>query len=355
MRPATVGLGALRRPLTRVRSLKLKLSIVIVASVGVAATTSLIGYRLGWPPWVRPVVASALGLVMAQALARGMTRPLRELAAASEAMAAGDYSRRVDTPAVDEVGQLARAFNAMAAELAETDRQRRDLVANVSHELRTPLGGLQATLENLLDGVTPPDPAVFAAMAQQTQRLHRLVADLLDLSRLESGASALRIERVAVADLVDSAVAECRGHHDTVVVHAAVDPADLSLDADPERLHQVLANLLDNAARHAREQLTIAATQRSGPHGRSIVVTVTDDGPGIDPASRERVFERFYRADRARRDDGGAGLGLAIARWIVELHGGTIRCDEAVGGGATFVVELPAVPSAAAVDRKERR
>lgn len=343
----------LRRPLAGLPSIKAKLSIVIVAAVGVAAATSLIGLRFGWPLWIRPVVAGALGLVMAQALARGMTRPLRELAAASAAMAAGDYSRRVETVSVDEVGRLAAAFNAMATELAETDRQRRDLVANVSHELRTPLGGLQATLENLLDGVTAPEPAVFAAMATQTQRLHRLVADLLDLSRLESGSLALRLEPVLAADLLDAVVAEARHHHPDVHVRAASEPVDLVLHIDPERMHQVLANLVDNGARHGGRVVVLTAAAR-GDGG--VCCTVGDDGDGIEPARRELVFERFYRADRSRSAGGGAGLGLAIARWIVELHGGTLRCVDASPEtgprGACMRVDLP---STARVDGKDRR
>lgn len=329
------------RPLARLRSIKLKLSIVIVAAVAVSAATSLIGLRLGWPVWVRPVTAGALGLVMAQFLARGMTRPLRQMVAATTAMASGDYTRRVATPSVDEVGRLAAAFNAMAAELAETDRQRRDLIANVSHELRTPLGGLQATLENLLDGVAQPDPAVLATMAAQTQRLSRLVADLLDLSRLESGSLALRLDQVGVVDLVDSVVAEARLHHPAVAIGARIDPPDLTVHADPERLHQVLANLVDNAARHGEcdtPTVVVAAAASAG----GVVFTVTDNGPGVAEADRERIFERFYRADRARTGAGGSGLGLAIARWVVDLHGGTIGCDAGPEGGARMTVTIPA-------------
>ena len=284
--------------------------------------------------WVRPVIAGVLGLVMAQFLARGMTRPLRQMVAATTAMASGDYTRRVSTPSVDEVGRLATAFNAMAAELAETDRQRRDLIANVSHELRTPLGGLQATLENLLDGVAQPDPAVLATMAAQTQRLSRLVADLLDLSRLESGSLALRLDRVAVADLVDSVVAEARMHHPTAAVSAQVDPPDLTVHADPERLHQVLANLVDNGARHSGCSPNVAVSALATGDGDGVVFTVTDNGPGVDEADRERIFERFYRADRARTSPGGSGLGLAIARWVVDLHGGSISCSAGPAGGA---------------------
>jgi len=175
------------RPLDRLTSIKTKLGVVIVATVvGTVAVLSL-GRRAGLDLEWRVLLAAALGLAMVQFLARGMTSPLREMAAASSAMARGDYGRRVRATSRDEVGELARAFNAMAAELADVDRMRRDLVANVSHELRTPIGALQALLENLADGVEDPDPAALRTALAQTERLGRLVEQLLDLSRLESG------------------------------------------------------------------------------------------------------------------------------------------------------------------------
>ena len=146
------------RPLDRLRSIKVKLGVVIVATVAGTVVVLAVGFRLGFPLAVRTGLAALIALAIVQFLARGMTSPLREMAAAASAMARGDYGRRVTATSRDEVGELARAFNAMAAELADVDRMRRDLVANVSHELRTPIGALQALLENLVDGVEPPDP-----------------------------------------------------------------------------------------------------------------------------------------------------------------------------------------------------
>ena len=171
------------RPLDRLPSIKVKLGVVIVATV--------FGHRrrararqAGRPrPAARSLLAAVIALVLVQFLARGMTSPLREMAAAATAMARGDYGRRVRATSRDEVGELARAFNAMAAELGDADRMRRELVANVSHELRTPLGALQALLENLADGVEPPDPAALRTALAQTERLGRLVTQLLDLSQ----------------------------------------------------------------------------------------------------------------------------------------------------------------------------
>ena len=171
-------------------------------------------------------------------------------------MARGDYGRRVRATSRDEVGELARAFNAMAAELADVDRMRRDLVANVSHELRTPIGALQALLENLVDGVEPPDPATLRTALVQTERLGRLVEQLLDLSRLESGALALRRGAVRRSrPLLEQATRECElGETFTarpVWLRVCVQPGDLRATGDSERLHQVIANLLDNAVRHS--------------------------------------------------------------------------------------------------------
>ena len=328
------------RPLDRVPSIKLKLGSVIVAAVAVSAVVSTIGLRLGIPLYLRPVIAVVLSLGMVQLLARGMTSPLREMAAASREMARGDYSRRVTASSQDEVGDLARSFNAMAAELEGLDRLRRDLVANVSHELRTPLTALRAVLENLVDGVVPADPETLRTMLGQTERLGRLVDQLLDLSRLESGAEFLDRRHFDLCQVVREAVDEVALHAPLVTIQ--ISPAEPVLDAegDPERIHQVVRNLLENALRFSPEGGTVAVrTGRSSE--RSVRLEVADEGPGIPPEQAGKVFERFYRADEARSSAaGGAGLGLAIARWIVDLHGGRIWV-EGDRPGCRMVVELP--------------
>ena len=167
---------------------------------------------LGLWPSVSGIVAAVVALVFVRFLARGMTTPLREMAEATQAMAKGDYARRVTDTSHDEVGRLARSFNQMAAELAETDRVRRDLVANVSHELRTPLTALQATLENLVDGVATADPETLRTMLTQVERLGRLVTQLLDLSRLEAGTVPLDRQDFAVEPLLAHAVREQELH-----------------------------------------------------------------------------------------------------------------------------------------------
>ena len=256
-------------------------------------------------------------------------------------MARGDYGRRVTATSRDEVGELARAFNAMAVQLAEVDRVRRDLVANVSHELRTPITALRANLENLVDGVEQPDAETLRTMLRQTERLGALVAQLLDLSRLESGAVPLQRRTFAVEAVLEDAASESRLHAPGVDVSVLVESPEPLADGDPARVHQVVANLLDNAVRYSPPGGTVELRARRGKG--TVTIEVRDHGPGISEEDSTRVFERFYRADPSRTSGhGGAGLGLAIARWIVDLHGGEIRAEQAQPTGCRMVVVLPA-------------
>jgi signal transduction histidine kinase len=329
-----------RRPLDSFPSIKLKLSFVIAAAVAGTIFVFWLGIKAGVWPSASGVLAGAVAVVIVGFLARGMTSPLREMAAAADAMTKGDYTRRVTATSHDEVGALARAFNDMAAELAETDRVRRDLVANVSHELRTPITALQAKLENLLDGVEAPEQETFEVMLTQVQRLGRLVQQLLDLSKLEAGVVPLERAAFPVEPLLEHAVREQRLNEPAVDVAVSVEPANLTADGDPERVHQVVANLLENAVRFTPQGGTVEVRAGRSPQG--VVIEVLDEGPGIPDAERARVFERFYRADAARSSrQGGAGLGLAIARWIVDLHGGDIHPERRDPRGCRMVVTLP--------------
>jgi signal transduction histidine kinase len=328
------------RPLDPLPTLKLKLSVVILAAVAVTVVVFWAGVRIGLWPSIAGIAAGGLALAVVWFLARGMTSPLREMASATESMARGDFSRRVTVTSRDEIGTLARSFNLMAAELAETDRVRRDLVANVSHELRTPITALQAVLENLVDGVEPPDPDTLRTMLAQVERLGRLVQQLLDLSRLESGGVPLDRRPFELQPMLQHAVKETLLHAGSVQLSVSVEPADLVLDADSERLHQVVANLVQNAVRHSPEHGTVEVSAHAS--GNSVRIEVCDEGPGIAPAEAPRVFERFYRADSARSSDhGGAGLGLAIARWIVDLHHGEVWVESRLPHGCRMVVSIP--------------
>jgi signal transduction histidine kinase len=329
------------RPLDFLGSIKLKLGVLIVAAVVVTVAVVLLGEVAGLPGLLTGIVATLLALGLVQVLAHGMTYPLREMVGAARAMARGDYTRRVTATSRDEVGELARAFNSMAAELDEVDRMRRDLLANVSHELRTPIGALRAKLENLVDDVETTDPATLKSMLRQVERLGDLVEQLLDLSRLESGAVPLQRTTFSAATLVEHVVEEWRTQAEIRDVHVegAVEPATLELHADEQRLHQVLANLVANAVRHSPRggRVLVRATAVDG----LARLEVSDDGPGIPPEEAERVFERFYRSDQARSSkDGGTGLGLSIARWIVDLHGGRIRAEQVEPHGCRMVVDL---------------
>lgn len=333
--------GSIRRPLDFLGSIKLKLGAIIVGAVGMAVMVISLGVRYDVWPYLTVGVAGLLAIAMVQVLARGMISPLREMAIAAAAMARGDYGRRVTATSRDEVGDLARAFNAMAAELAEVDRVRRDLVANVSHELRTPITALRAGLENLVDGVAQQDPEALRTMLGQVERLGRLVGQLLDLSKLESGVVPLNRRRFMLRPMLEQAVNEARLHAPPMIALEVDADATLQADADPERVHQVIANLIENAVRHSPIQSTVRVGARA--NGSSVVIEVSDEGPGIPPGEEERVFERFYRADASRsRSGGGSGLGLAIARWIVDMHGGEIKATPSAPTGCRMVVRLPA-------------
>lgn len=327
-------------PLDPIPTVKIRIAVVIFAAVSVTVFVFWCGTKIGIWPSVSGVVAMLAAFIMVRYLARGLTTPLREIARATDAMAAGDYTRRVAITSRDEIGALAAAFNRMADQLAETDRVRRDLVANVSHELRTPITALQAKLENLVDGIEPPDVDTFRVMLAQVERLGRLVHQLLDLSRLESGAVPLERQPLRAETLLSRAVREAGLQGAPVELSCAADPSDLELFVDPERIAQVLANLLANAITASPINGRVHAQARAA--GDNVIITVEDDGPGIPADEVDRIFERFYRADASRsRQHGGAGLGLAISRWIVDLHGGDIHPELRQPHGCRMVVTLP--------------
>lgn len=327
------------RPLDRVRSIKVKLGLVVVGAV--VATVGAIFASLAFGVHARFAFAGGLvvSLAVIQLLAHGMVLPLRQMVSATQAMARGDYSGRVTATAQDEVGSLARSFNTMAAKLDEVERQRRELVANVSHELRTPIAALRARLENLADGVEALDGEAVSAMLIGTERLSRLVDQLLALSQFESGAISIDRQSFLVAEVVEDAAAEVRPVTTDVRIVTEVDH-ELVGAGDPDRIHEVLTNLLTNAVRHSPAGGTVRV--RGAPVPGGVRIEVGDEGAGVPAADLERIFERFYRVDAARRSGaGGAGLGLAIARSIVELHGGSIRAESQRPAGCRIVLDLP--------------
>jgi signal transduction histidine kinase len=327
-----------------VRSIKAKLGILVIASVSFVGSFTAIGVSIGVRARFVVLTAVVLSLIVTQILAHGMTSPLRGMTAAARAMAAGDYSRRIRASSQDEVGELAGAFNQMAADLEAADRHRRELIANVSHELRTPISVLRAVLENVVDGVTGPDDAQVKRALAQTERLGRLVGELLDLSRLEAGAVPLDLSDFEVAPFLARAVDEAAAARG-VRFALSVEPSGLTACADQSRLHQVVANLVDNAAKHSPHGGVVRIGARARPGG-AVRIEVADEGPGIPEGERVRVFERFTRGGGSGQPTGGGtGLGLAIARWAVELHGGTIEVAPSARG-ALIRVDLPLDPQA---------
>ena len=287
-------------------------------------------------------VAAAAAIVVSIALSSRLSGPIGRLAQASRRIASGRYSERVAVTSKDEIGELAQSFNTMAASLESTERRRLQLVGDVAHELRTPLATLDGYLEGLEDGLIKPTDPTWKLLRGETARLSRLVNDLQDLWRAEAGQLVLRIEPVAVTALASETIeryaapAAERG----IGLRLEGDSGLPTVNADRDRLVQVLDNLLSNAIRYTADGTTVTVRLRAAPD--EVVLSVVDRGPGLTAAQRERVFERFYRADPSRsRALGGSGIGLAIARALVELMGGRIWAEsEGPGAGATFNVAL---------------
>ncbi|MFJ1704309.1 sensor histidine kinase [Kitasatospora sp. NPDC088346] len=342
------------RPLDPVRSIKGKLALLVIVSVVLATGMVVVAIRSETQIRIIMIFSIIASLLFMQFLAHGLTAPLRDMTAAARAMADGDYSARVHVASRDEIGELAATFNRMAGDLEAADRHRRELIANVSHELRTPIAALRAVLENVVDGVVQPSPTTLGAALEQTERLGRLVTHLLDLSKLDDGVVPLDarpfevqpfLDGVLRGVTVDGATAGgAYGRRGDLRLRLDVKPGGLSAVADPERLHQVVANLVDNACKHSPAGGTVTVRARPGEAPGALLLTVEDQGPGIRVEDRERVFERFGRAGSATAQgpgsDGGTGLGLAIARWAVDLHGGEIRVAEA-NRGCRIEVTLP--------------
>ncbi|WP_425443149.1 HAMP domain-containing sensor histidine kinase [Streptomyces radiopugnans] len=326
------------RPVDPFRSVKAALGALVIVTVAITTLLTIVAVHSAIELRVIALLAVIASLVVTQFVAHGLAAPLDEMTDAARWMARGDYSRRVRVDRRDELGELAGTFNRMAADLEAADRHRKELVANVSHELRTPIAALRAVLENVVDGVSEADPTTMDIALRQTERLGRLVEHLLDLSRLDNGVVPLHSRRFEVWPYLAGVLKEAnmtkgQGHSRTDVhLHLDVTPSDMVAYADTERLHQVVANLIDNAVKHSPPHGRVTVRARPGRAPLSLELEVLDEGPGIPEADRERVFERFGRSASAEGGDGGTGLGLAIARWAVDLHGGRIGVAESPRG-----------------------
>jgi signal transduction histidine kinase len=345
-------------------SIKTKLGTLVVVSVFITTGLLMVALRTKTELRFITVFSVIATLLITQFVAHGLTAPLDEMNTVAKGISHGEYTRRVrGADRRDELGDLASTINRMADDLEDVDRHRKELVANVSHELRTPIAALRAVLENVVDGVSAADPETMRTALSQTERLGRLVETLLDLSRIDNGVVPLKATRFEVWPYLSGVLKEANlaagqrgmssgsGLHTRTDVHLHLDvsPPELTAYADAERLHQVVANLIDNAVKHSPQHGRVTVTARRGGDPESLDLEVRDEGPGIPEEERSRVFERFNRGritsggGQTAGNDGGTGLGLAIARWAVDLHGGRIGVAESARG-CRIRVTLPGVP-----------
>ncbi|WP_026234929.1 sensor histidine kinase [Calidithermus timidus] len=284
-----------------------------------------------------------LGILMAFVFARRLARPLEAISQGANRLAQGELTVRIPAPkGNDEVAQLARNFNAMAESLERLEKERRAMIADIAHELRTPLTVMQGRLEAIQDGVIRLDESEIARLHNQTRLLSRLVEDLRTLSLVDAGRLALERQPLELRELLASAAQSFRTRAEARQVQLELDlpHQPIPLSADPDRLAQVVGNLLTNALDHTpmHGRIAISAGQEDG----RVWFSVADTGPGIPEAALPKIFDRFYRVEQSRnRQTGGTGLGLSIVRALVELHGGQVSASNRPEGGALFRVELP--------------
>lgn len=329
-----------------VRSVPIRLDGVQVGAL-VIVYRGAPGSQTGFATFARSLLIAGLALAailltLAAVFSGRISKPLRQLDAAAHAMAAGKLQVRVQPGPVREVADLARSFNQMADALEDADRQRRQLTADVAHELRTPLSIIKGRLEGIQDGVYGADPEQVAGLLDEIALLERLIDDLRLLALADTGQLALYPEPVDPGDLLQDTQRSFahQARERGVALRVEAGPAMPELAADPQRIAQVLGNLVSNALRHTPAGGTVVLAARAEPDG--VLFAVRDSGAGIAPEDLPRIFDRFYRSDASRaRASGGAGLGLAIARRIVEAHGGRIWAASAPGQGTTVSFVLP--------------
>jgi two-component system sensor histidine kinase BaeS len=286
------------------------------------------------------------GILLVSLVSRQALVPITTLTAAARRLGKGDLRQRVQAGGMDEVGELGRTFNSMAANLERSEEQRRTMVADVAHELRTPITNIQGYLEGMQDGLVDIGPETIDTVHSQVLHLSRLVEDLRVLTSAESGTLILQRESGHIRGLLEASVDAFRARANSSVIDlTAKIPDEIPfVNVDYTRISQVVGILLDNAILHTTENGTITIEVETATGGKEITVSVTDSGRGMAPNDLDRVFERFYRADAARgRATGGAGLGLTIARRLVEAHGGTIGATSVLGEGSRFEFRLPTV------------
>ncbi len=287
------------------------------------------------------VIAGLIGIALGIVISRSLAAPLAHTAAAAQAFAGRDWSQRAPVTGADEVAGVARAFNTMADSLQAAELTRRSLMADIAHELRTPLSVMQGNLRAILDGVYPLEAAEIANLYDETRLLSRLVDDLRELALADAGRLSLHRRPVDLGTVITQAAAQFAPAAEAQNVRLIVEPGAVTVQGDPDRIAQVLRNLIANALRHTpAEGVVTVALEATAAWVR---VTIADTGEGIATEDLGRVFERFYRADRSRsRSSGGSGLGLAITKAWVEAMGGRVGVESELGRGSRFWFELPA-------------
>ncbi len=287
-------------------------------------------------------IAGGLAVLLGIVLARTLTRPLQELTAGTKAITEGDLTHRVPVRSKDELGQLAVSFNQMGEQLTRSRDLRRQMTADIAHELRTPISVILGHSEAVHDGVLPPTGETFELVRDEANHLDRLVNDLRILSRADAGELTIEPQPIQLDLLLDQTARAYRPSAASreVDIQVKVEVGIPEIQADPDRMAQVLGNLISNALQHSPDggMIQLSASQE----GESILIGVADQGPGIPTEDLMKVFDRFYRTDAARdRDRGGSGLGLAIAKSLIEAQGGRIWAESVMAEGTTIWISLP--------------
>ena len=288
------------------------------------------------------IVAGVIGIVLVLLLSRRVLGSIGDLTAAARRLGGGDPSSRVAVHGNDEIAELGQAFNNMADALENSERQRRALVSDVAHELRTPLTNIQGHIEAMQDGLLPPNTYNLEIVHQQALHLNHLVSDLRLLAETEASELSLEMEPTSIADVVTDTASFFRSRADAASVQLVTEIADRipTVEIDRIRIRQALGNLLDNAVRHTQPDGVVTVSAQR--HNDGVRVQVADNGPGIPTDALPHVFDRLYRVDPSRdRSTGGSGLGLTIARQLVEAHGGTMWAESQQGVGSRFGFDLP--------------
>ncbi len=287
------------------------------------------------------LVAVAIAILLTFFLSRRILSPVKALTSAAERVGRGDFSQRVKTKDKGELGELARTFNSMSDDLERAEKLRQNMVADIAHELRTPLSNVQGYLEALRDGVIEPNAETLRSLSEEATLLARLVDDLQELSLADAGELKLNCQAEDIAELIKQTVVAMQAQAKAKGISVSVDLPELPRgNIDSRRISQVLRNLLENAVAHTAKggSITVAAQQKD----KWIEVSVTDDGEGIPAKDLPNIFERLYRVDKSRaRATGGSGLGLTIAKRLVEAHGGSISAKSAPGKGSRFSFTIP--------------